>query len=213
MSKKLKHIRPSLNLMPLSSDALVARANSVKAGIDNNPAFPHPPVDAATLGATIDSYLFATAEGLDSKKARAVRDERRLDLIRMLRQIGHYVEANCKNDLTTLLSSGFEPIPPRATAQQPLPPAAIVAVEQGGNSGQLLVYLKPLPKARHYEIKYTPAGGGGAPGSSAATVVPSAKAAVPIENLTPGTTYTFQVRAYGKLGFTDWSDPVSRMCI
>src|SRR5438093_5971558 len=113
MSKKLKQIRPSLSLMPLSPGALVARANSVKAGIDNNPAFPHSPVDAAALGAAIDSYLVATAEGLDSKKARAVRDERRLDLVRLLRQIGHYVEANCKNDMTTFLSSGFEPVPAR----------------------------------------------------------------------------------------------------
>ncbi len=32
-----------------------------------------------------------------------------------------------------------------------------------------------------------------------------------ISNLTPGTTYTFQVRALGRLGYTNWSDPVSRM--
>jgi hypothetical protein len=37
--------------------------------------------------------------------------------------------------------------------------------------------------------------------------------AVPVENLTPGTTYMFQVRAYGKLGYTDWSQPVQRMVI
>ena len=35
----------------------------------------------------------------------------------------------------------------------------------------------------------------------------------PGNGLTPGATYTFQVRAYSKLGFTGWSDSVSRMCI
>lgn len=30
-------------------------------------------------------------------------------------------------------------------------------------------------------------------------------------NLTPGTTYAFQVRALGPLGYTDYSDSVTRM--
>jgi len=34
-----------------------------------------------------------------------------------------------------------------------------------------------------------------------------------INNLTPGTTYAFQVRAVGgSTGYTDWSDPVAHMC-
>jgi hypothetical protein len=33
-----------------------------------------------------------------------------------------------------------------------------------------------------------------------------------IANLTPGTMYTFQVRALGLLGYTNWSDPVNRIC-
>jgi chitodextrinase len=33
-----------------------------------------------------------------------------------------------------------------------------------------------------------------------------------VENLTPGTTYTFQVRAVGgSTGYSGWSDPVSHM--
>ena len=39
------------------------------------------------------------------------------------------------------------------------------------------------------------------------------KAAAPINGLTPGTMYAIQVRAYGKLGYTDWSDSATRMCI
>ena len=34
-----------------------------------------------------------------------------------------------------------------------------------------------------------------------------------INDLTPGTTYAFQVRAVGgSTGYTDWSDPVAHMC-
>src|SRR5205823_5521286 len=94
-------------------------------------------------------------------------------------------------------ASGFEPVLSR-TAAQPLPPAGIVAVDQGSNSGQLLVFLKALPKARNYEIKYAAAGGAAPPTT---ITVPGAKSAVPIEGLTPGVAYSFQCRAYGKLGF------------
>jgi chitodextrinase len=34
-----------------------------------------------------------------------------------------------------------------------------------------------------------------------------------VNGLTPGTTYVFQVRAVGgSTGYSDWSNPVSRMC-
>ena len=32
-----------------------------------------------------------------------------------------------------------------------------------------------------------------------------------VEGLMPGTTYAFQVRALGRLGYTDWSDSTTRM--
>ena len=32
-----------------------------------------------------------------------------------------------------------------------------------------------------------------------------------IGNLTPGTTYSFQIRALGRLGYTNYSDAVNRM--
>jgi hypothetical protein len=41
-------------------------------------------------------------------------------------------------------------------------------------------------------------------------ILTSSKAVI-IGNLIPGTMYTFQVRGLGRLGYTDWSDPLSRM--
>jgi hypothetical protein len=39
------------------------------------------------------------------------------------------------------------------------------------------------------------------------------KPATVFNNLTPGGIYTFQVRAFGKLGHSNWSDPANRMVI
>jgi hypothetical protein len=45
------------------------------------------------------------------------------------------------------------------------------------------------------------------------TVVPNTRPPIIINDLTSGVKYTFRVRAFGKLGFSDWSNPVDRMCI
>ena len=89
---------------------------------------------------------------------------------------------------------------------------SIVRVNQG-NSGQLLVTIQPVATARSYELRYAPVPAAGTTGNWTRIVVASTKPATPINNLTPGGNYTFQVRAFGKLGFSDWSAPVERMSI
>ena len=54
---------------------------------------------------------------------------------------------------------------------------------------------------------------GSVPPTWVTEAVASARKPAVLNNLTPGVTYTIQVRAFGMLGYTDWSDPVSRMVI
>src|SRR2546430_664857 len=83
-----------------------------------------------------------------------------------------------------------------------------------GSTGQLLASIKPVRKAKSYELRYGAVGAGGAaPAAWSTLMVPNAKIAVPIKGLTPGTTYAIQVRAYGQLGYTEYSDSVTRMVI
>jgi Fibronectin type III domain len=86
-----------------------------------------------------------------------------------------------------------------------------VKIDQG-NTGQLLVTIQSV-KARSYELRYAAVPAPGATTNWTTIVVPNAKPATPINNLTPGTTYIFQVRAFGKLGFTEWSPSAERMSI
>jgi hypothetical protein len=76
-----------------------------------------------------------------------------------------------------------------------------------------LVSVKPVAKARCYDIRYAPDPGTGAAIHWTTISVPSTRPAIPINNLTRGVNYTFQVRAFGRLGFSDWSSSVERMCI
>jgi hypothetical protein len=89
----------------------------------------------------------------------------------------------------------------------------IASVRQGSNSGQLVVTIKAVPKARHYELRSGAVPVAGGPISWTTMLLATTKPATVLSNLTPGGTYTFQVRAFGKLGHSDWSDPAGRMCI
>jgi hypothetical protein len=115
-------------------------------------------------------------------------------------------------DAAIIAASGFTPAPPRVhTAPQPRAQPAIVSVTQG-LSGQALVQLTAIPKAKSYEIQSAPMANG-VPGAWTTTTVTAAKRPISITGLTPGTTYAFRVRALGALGYTDYSDSATRMMI
>jgi len=205
-------MKAALGLSKVSDADLVSRSNAIWTGMTGNPAYPSPPVDLASFRSAIDSYAASIVAALDgSRKARVERDKQREALLSMLQLLARYVEIHCSGDIVTFLSSGFEAVSRTRTSPQPLPPARILRVEQG-NTGQLLLAIQPLPRARSYEVRYAPLGSGGTPGTWATATFTSARRAAPVNSLTPGTTYAFQVRALGRLGYTDWSDSATRMC-
>ena len=132
----------------------------------------------------------------------------------MLRQLGHWVEANCDDDPATLQSSGFQQraVPVRSNPPQPLAGPPSFKVESGKIGGQVVVRGKPVPKAVSYMARYAPIGADGKPGTW--TEMPATGArSITVNGLTPGTNYAFQMRALGRAGYTDWSDSVTRISL
>jgi len=98
-------------------------------------------------------------------------------------------------------SSGFQLAAVTRRAPQPLPTPSIRFIDHGV-SGQLRVMVNGVAKARSYDIRYaTVINGIAASWAIQATTI--VRSATPINGLTPGATYSFQVRALGRLGFTD----------
>jgi len=77
----------------------------------------------------------------------------------------------------------------------------------------MLVNVGPVQNARIYEVEYAPVSTGGTSPVWTKITAATVRKPVPVKNLMPGTTYMFHVRAFGKPGFTEWSQPVQRMCI
>src|SRR5213082_1937302 len=113
-------IRVSLSVSKLTAADLVARCNAVYAGLNLNPAYPNPPIPLPEFRMAIDDYSAALSAALDGgAKAIAQRNTTSETVRRMLRKLAHYVEANCKDDMTTFLSSGFQAVNNARTRPNP----------------------------------------------------------------------------------------------
>jgi len=209
----VKKLKALFDFLRMPDDGFVSRLTATHDKMLGNTSFPNPPVDLAAFLTAITTFASSVVLALDgSKQANAVKKKQREGLVKMAEQLGHYVEAASNNDPVTFTSSGFEIRSANRAPQQSLAQPTIVSVDQG-KTGELLVSVASVQNARVYQINYAPASTGGVTPVWATVTIATARKAVSVANLTPGTTYIFQVRAFGHPGFTDWSQPVQRMCI
>jgi hypothetical protein len=202
-----------MNFRSLADGDLQARAGAVWTGLTGNPNFPNPPVDLNVLKSSIDTLADLVVEALDgSKKVKAAKTKQREVLTKMLRQLAIYAETSCDDDMAAFVTSGFLAASTiRTLTPQALDEPVIKRIDQGSNSGELLVRIRSVPNAVSYELRYAVETDG--PGEWTNLTVVTVKSAVSIKPLKPGTIYAFQVRGLGKLGYTDWSDSKTRMVI
>ena len=193
----LTTIRVLLNLSKLTAADLLARANAVYAGLNLNPAYPNPPIPLPEFRTAIDELSAANTAALDGgAKAIAYRNSLRNKLRVMLRQLAHYVEANCNGDMTTFLSSGFQAV---GNARTKTPPVseAIRTIAPGIDSGEFLVGILKVPGAVSYELRWAPVSGN-AVGEWTSQPVGQTRSPAPVKGLTPGVSYAFQARAVNR---------------
>jgi len=208
----VKKIKASLSFSKVSDADLLKVLDAILTGMTGNTAFPSPPVDMATFKTAIDSYNTLTTDALDGgKKAMTAKKKQREVVIKMATQLGHYVEAASNNDLAIFTTSGFTAATNTRTPAQPLSAGSFKYVDRGPNTGQIVVKPTPQKGALSFDLHYCPVPAAGAAPNWVLQTLPGSKA-VTITGLTPGTTYQFQIRALGRLGYSDWSDIVTFIC-
>lgn len=192
-------------------NSLAEFAGAVLQGLTGNSAFPNPPVSLTALRDGITEYTEAlVAQVQGGTMATAHKKKKRAALVTLLRKLARYVEDNCDGNLATLLSSGFTAASTSHTRTALAKPRAMRIVN--GNSGQLLVRIKPCANAKCYELRYAVVGADGAAGPWQSGGLATNSRALALNNLTPGTTYIIEVRAIGgTTGYSDWCDASSRM--
>jgi hypothetical protein len=206
------HIRIADGLRTQSAERLITTAGAIINGLTGNPSFPSPPVDMKTLQAAVDDLNAAlAAQPNGGPSATAEKNNKKEALIVLLRRLRHYVDENCGNDLSVLLSSGFQAAVNTRT-RSPLANPSILNLGLG-NSTELVLKVTPIAHAKCYEVRMAVVCAGNTPGPWQTAGLFTNSRSMTINGLTPGTTYMFQVRAVGgSTRYSDWSNPVSRMC-
>jgi hypothetical protein len=212
---KPKPIKAVLGFGKLAPQALQERVNAVLNGVYGDPVWASltPPIDKATFKAAADSYSLLTTAALDgSKKAIAARNHEGTVITKMLKTLAHWVEAACNDDMKTFLASGFQVV-----SKTPAKPASLSEsfrqIEPGPNTGQFKIVLKDFADALAYQLQWAPVVPNGTPTAWTSQHIGLTRPPTIISGLVPGTHYVFQVRSITRTGTTDWSDPITRMCV
>ncbi len=195
-----------------ANEQIATVAGTIITGLTNNPAFPSPPVDLNAVQAAVDDLNAAlAAQPHGGTAATAEKNSKRAVLVALLRKLKNYVQDNCGNDPAVALSSGF-PTAASTRTRWALANPSILNVRLG-NSAELVLKVTPIARAKCYEVQLAAVGAGNTPGPWQTAGLFTDSRLMTVNSLTPGTTYVFQVRAVGgTTGYSDWSNPVSRMC-
>jgi hypothetical protein len=217
MTTKIHSIKAILNFRAMTPDVVYTIANGVVTGVYNNPSFagaPAPPVDQPTLQAANNALAAANSAAANGGKKELEQQKKGKEgVVKILVQLAHWVEANCKDDMTTFLSSGFQAA---STTRAHTPPVseAIRKIAFGSVSGAIVLTLVKFKGAASYEVRWASVTPGTAnPTTWSSQPVANSKSPVTIANLTPGTIYVFQARAVIATGYSDWSQPVTKMVV
>lgn len=173
--------------------------------MNNNIAFPTPPVTVPNLSTARNDFTdkIAAAETGGPAETAAKNNSRQV-LLGFLRQQAAYVQMTSGDDLSVLLSSGFQAQSTNRASIQLEQPQSLSL--KNGTSGQLIARVHPVKNANMCEgrIKLD--------GDWLPSVFTGDSQHVIFDGLTPGKVYTAEVRALGgATGHSDWSDPSSHM--
>ena len=215
-TKKIPLIKPLEAYTGLTPETVEERGTTVYNGLNGNSNFttPPPPVDLPTFKTNLDTLAALNTQAKDgSKKVIADRNKQLHVVIKQLRMLGRYVETTSNGDMAIFKSSGFDPASTAKTPPQPTAKPVIQKIQHGPNSGQLTVHLKPSPKAGSYQMRFGSTVNGAPPVQWLTQEFKSVRPPIVLTGLTPGTVYAVQVRALGTLGWSDWTDSDTCMCV
>ena len=188
---------------------LVTGSSRIVAAMTGNAFYPSPLPALATIGTARDAFA-AAVNALDRSKGSAVRrDQARLALVQLLRDLALYVQQASGGDPNKLLGSGFPLQRKRGPTVVGLLPPQNVKLRQAAVSGRLLARCKADATAKSYQWRIAIAQ---AP-SAWTTFDTVTTARFTFDNLLPGTQYLVQVRSFARSGSSNWSNSVAMFAI
>jgi hypothetical protein len=204
-------VKPSIQWLNTDTDAeLINDITVIILALGNNVAiYAKPLPDLPTVQTALNNFsagVAATADGGPS--ATSKKNNLRLILVGLVRQLAGYVQVACGGDMTNLLLSGFPAQKPTRSPIGVLPAPGNPVLALGSRSGELDASVNPVFGASIYNWKLT----SNAPGAAVATTQTTASYCT-FAGLTPGVVYSVEANAVGAAGPGDWSQGATQMAV
>jgi len=185
---------------------LITTTDHILEEMENNPNFPNPPAELATIKRLLPEYQAAVANAKGRNTVMvSLKKDRKTQLLAELIKLGDYVTLTCNGDRTMLLSSGF-PVSGEKN-QQPMPVIQELVVELG-SPGEVTTRIKRVRGARAYMHQYCTE----PPTSNSVWISEGTTNAFHhFKGLKSAVTYWLRVIALGKAGQAVSSPVVSRI--
>ncbi|MBL0127419.1 MAG: fibronectin type III domain-containing protein [Flavobacteriales bacterium] len=195
----------TLRITRLSMLELLALGNNVLAKLEDNSAFPEPPVPLPEMAHLIGRFqgLISLAER-GSKHALLLRNACAEDVRNMLTHQAYYVRSRSDRDPALLATSGF-PLRKIPQSLGPLTAPVHLRARTGNAPGHVGLWWKPVKGAIMYEVFALVNG----PGDVWQLVATIGRASYSVSGLTTDTRYMFKVRPMGRDGLGPESGVVS----
>jgi len=204
----MPNYRVSVAFVNLRDAEFTLFARGVATGLaEHADFFAAPLVPVAAINMAADEFRVATlAASGGGKILTLIKQEKRVALEELLRREATYVQGLASQDLMMLLASGF-----RATntnrAQSPLDMPRIRKLDYG-LSTEFVLTIHRVRNAKSYEVQVESSGDWNSIGVFGTT------RHIFLRGFTPGQIYNFRIRAVGgSTGYSQWSDPVTRMAL
>ena len=176
--------------------------------LTGNPNLGKPPVAVADLTKKLTTFQDAmTAADGGDKFLTAEKDAAREEVTTALDKNASYVDMECNNDLTILLSSGYQPV--SSNRARSVLNAPEVVTSKYGQTGEIQLRVKGDRNRRAIQGRVKPMGGEFGP----IITFPTAREIL-FKGLVAGTTYVMQLCGLGgSTGQSDWSAPVTKVAV
>lgn len=192
----------------LRDDQLTTRSDLIVEMMTNNINYPAPVPALAEVKSAIISYRHALAETVDGGKEKtAIKRQKRQALEHLLQALAWYVQINCSNDLSILLSSGFESRKRYRTTVTIQNRPENLKVTDGPNNGTVRLSVNKLMGAAIYVFEYAAVP---IDNKTHWTTQVATKRTCVIHGLTSGQRYAFRVAGVGADQTKFYSDVIER---
>jgi hypothetical protein len=205
-----RQLRVLLAILYMAIMVFLQEARDIVVAMTGNADYPTPVPPLAEVTSALDDLqakIEAAAGG--DRTAMAARNAAWVNAKGLVRQLAGYVQCNCKNDLTILLSSGFKATKTPSPIG-PLQPPQNLRASYTGVSGQVKLSMNPVYGVR---AGYTVQLAESVAGPYTEIAAPSNTRDIKVSNLTPGKSYWLRAAANGAAGQSGWSNPVGFMAV